>query len=112
MGCDRCADIGAEDHRHGLPERHQARIDEAYEHDRACAGTLNHCGHEGPHGTPDNPVVGDHVQDLTHFPPRDLLESLRHDLHAEEEHPQTAERLKHNRYHQIPIAEWVDGDHI
>jgi hypothetical protein len=54
-----------------------------------------------PASTTDKAIIGYHGQDLAHLLSGDFLKPLRHDLHAKEEKPKAAERLKNDPLHGL-----------
>ena len=89
---DRRADVCAHNHADRLRQGHQPRIDETDDHDRRRGGGLHHRrdGDAREHG--EEAVARDHAQQLFQPCTRRFFQRFAHQLHSEQEQPQSAEQ--------------------
>ena len=91
---DRGADVGAHDDGGRLKERHDARVDEADDHDGRCGRALDdrRDGRADAHAR--NTVIRRLVEQIFEASVRKTGHTLGHDLHPDEEAPHAAEHLQ------------------
>ena len=95
----RCTDIGAEDDRNRLRQRHQSCTDKADDHNGGRRAALQHCGNERTGKHADERILRQNAQYLFHFFAGCLLQTLAHQIHAVNEYRKTAEQSGNGRYH-------------
>jgi hypothetical protein len=89
----RRAHVGTEDHADRLHQGHQAGTDETHDQHRRHRGRLDHCSHDGPGESAQDPVSGQLGQQRVHLLAGGCLQPIGHLLHAIQEQRQPAEQL-------------------
>ena len=88
------SDVGAHDHAHRLGKAHDPGAHKTHHHHRGGSAALNNSGDQRPQHDAHHPVVGEHPQELLHFPAGRFLHAVRHNVHAVKEHAQASGKGK------------------
>ena len=91
-------DIGAHDDAHRLIQRQDPCIYKADHHNGRRRGALNDRRDQRSQKDSQKPVVGNVAQHPLHLSAGCLLESVRHDIHAVQEHSEAADKFKQQLY--------------
>ena len=93
----RGADVGTHDDRHGPRQRQQTGIDEADHHHRRGRRTLDGRRHRRARQDAAQRLTRETAQHGPHFAARNLLQSLAHQFHGEQEHGQCPGEIDDNQ---------------
>ena len=84
-GCRR-SDVRAHNYGSSLRERHNARVYEAYRHNRGCSRTVYYYGNERAHAYACETVAGQMVEKSFHSLARAAFQTFAHQVHSYHEH--------------------------
>ena len=91
---DRGTHIGTHNHIDGLPQGQQTGVDETDHHDGGCGGGLDDSGNGHTGEEAQHPVGGKLAQQAAQTVARGPLQSLAHQIHAEQKQTKAADHFK------------------
>ena len=96
--------VGAHDNVDGLPQRHQAGVDEAHHHHGGGRRALDHGGNGHTRQKAGHDPAGHFVQQRPQPPTGPALQRLPHQIHAEQEQAQSADHRQHIENTHISLS--------